>query len=296
MNIIFDTNAYRVLSYKLRSLSEKDKQVELKWLKLCEAKKGFTTKINIWVLCEILNHLCKLNDPGYKCCSETLKFMLQHSGGEAFTHMFHTHLAHKFNCTEIAEYYKDMEVKIFKLAREFDVNGRSEKFEKSICDIPKLIEDYKRQRLEGFIDATNTLRDDGCKKISIDDEYLHGLVLRSMVKGYLDHELEPTFENNIKLHELNNNHYLGIARTIKVLKKGFRQNLNKEKFSKNFMDEILCCEIGKSNDTILITDDGKTKEGIITTFKEKGYPEKTMELDKYLRFIGYSLPPPTVYE
>ena len=119
-----------------------------------------------------------------------------------------------------------------------------------------------------------------------------------MVKGILNIELERTVENNIKLEELNCTHYLGIARTIKVLKKGYDNhtiNFNKEKFSNNFVDEMLCYEVGKNNDTVLITDDGKTKEGIITTFKEKGYPEKTMELDKYLQFIGYTLPPSAVH-
>lgn len=192
MNVIFDTNAYRCFTYNLKDLPEDEKIRTVNQLKICLSKKGIAIRINFWVPCEILQHLCDVNDPGYKSCSETLEVMLRLSANEGyvtFNSMFEVALAHKFNNEEVGEHFKKLETNTSRLAVEFSEKGRTKVFEKYICDITDYIEAYKTQLYQGFVDAKVALKQAGHKSIPLDNDDLHLLVLLSRIKGILN--IEP---------------------------------------------------------------------------------------------------------
>lgn len=288
MNVIFDTNAYRSFSYSLKEFAEKDRIREINRLKICLIKKNITININFWVLCEVMQHLCDSNDPAYKNCSETLKLMLHLSaknGLVMFSSMFEVSLANKFGVNEVEEYYKKLESNIAKLAVEFAENGRSDIFEKYICDVSNYVEQYKEQTYKGFLSAKNELKLAKNKNIPIDNDNLHILVLLAKIKGLL--KIDITNINPDILTELHEAHYFGLARTIKVLNKGYHSdNLSKD-FLNNFVDQAICDIMSKNDNSILVSDDGLSKEGIITTFKDKNSANRTMTLSEFLNYVGY---------
>lgn len=283
MNVIFDTNAYRCLAFSLRDLSEQDKIININRIKIYQSKKDIKTPINFWVLSEILQHLCDVNDRGYKNCSETLKIMLRHSssnGNAMFSPMFEIRLARKFEDKTTEEHYKKLEINTAKLAIEFAENGRSEVFEKYICDVANYVENYKNQLYKGFIDAKIELKKAGNKSIPTGNEELHYLVLISRINNILS--FAPELNKEI-LDELNDTHYFGIARTLKVLNNGYGYDFLSDDFLNNFVDQAICDELGKNDDTILVTDDS----GVISTFIEKNAANRTMKLNDYLNYIGF---------
>jgi hypothetical protein len=288
MNVIFDTNAYRSFSYSLREFNERDRIRAINQLKICLLRKDFTVNINFWVLCEIMQHLCDSNDPAYKNCSETLKLMLDLSarnGLVMFSSMFEVSLANKFGVTDVEEHYKKLESNIAKLAVEFAENGRSNIFEKYICDVSNYVEQYKEQIYEGFLSAKNELKTAKNKNIPIDNDDLHILVLLAKIKGLL--KIDITNINPEILNELHEAHYFGLARTIKVLNKGYHSdNLSKD-FLNNFVDQAICDIMAKNDDSILVSDDGLSKEGVRTTFIDKKCPNRTMSLSEFLNYIEY---------
>ncbi len=288
MDVIFDTNAYRIFSERLTHLSDEHRRKEINKLKTCLVKKDCIIKINFWVLCEIMRHLCDSNDPAYKNCSETLKLMLDLSetdGHVQFCSIFEVSIANKFGEIDVEDHWKKVESSVAKLAIEFVKNGRSEIFEKYICYVPTYVEQYKEQTYQGFILAKNELKSAKNKNIPTDNDDLHILVLLGRIKGLLNIDYENV--NPVILNELHEAHYFGLARTIKVLSKGYHSDRLSKNFLNHFVDQAICDVISKNGNSVLVTNDGLSKEGIRTTFIDKNSSHRTMSLNDFFNHVGY---------